>query len=185
MKRTLLKRVIAIAMTALMVCGLSACGNRQDASSPHGRNPVGLSLCPEGGGMVPRKPKRPCSFPGCPNLTEDGSVRNTRNKRTAAMRSMTGTRLYAVGTAGRGNESVTAMRQGIHSVKSAKGKDDCAPWRRYITRCLYPKAAPMRRAIWFPFAKSATPEYMLSVVTDGIKIKRSIHNRIVRLIFKV
>ena len=30
----------------------------------------GLSLCPEGGGKVPRKPKRPCSFPGCPNLTE-------------------------------------------------------------------------------------------------------------------
>lgn len=33
MKRTWLKRGIAIALTALMVCGLSACGNRQDASS--------------------------------------------------------------------------------------------------------------------------------------------------------
>lgn len=30
----------------------------------------GLSLCKKGGGEVPRKPKRPCSFPGCPNLTE-------------------------------------------------------------------------------------------------------------------
>ena len=67
---------------------------------PHGSNPVGLFLCPErsacvwataksatwnrcgtssstswvndfaGGETMPRKPKRPCSHPGCPNLTD-------------------------------------------------------------------------------------------------------------------
>lgn len=31
---------------------------------------MGLSFCHEGGAVVPRKPKRPCSFPGCPNLTD-------------------------------------------------------------------------------------------------------------------
>ena len=31
---------------------------------------VGLFLCPEGGVTMPRKPKRPCSFPGCPRLTD-------------------------------------------------------------------------------------------------------------------
>lgn len=31
----------------------------------------GLFLCPEGDGEpMPRKPKRPCSYPGCPELTE-------------------------------------------------------------------------------------------------------------------
>lgn len=29
-----------------------------------------LFLCPEGGGTVPTKPKRPCSYPGCPKLTD-------------------------------------------------------------------------------------------------------------------
>ena len=67
---------------------------------PHGSNPVGLFLCPErsacgwataksdtwnrsgtssstswandsvGGEPMPTKPKRPCSYPGCPNLTD-------------------------------------------------------------------------------------------------------------------
>ena len=27
-------------------------------------------LIPQGGGKVPRKPKRPCSYPGCPKLTD-------------------------------------------------------------------------------------------------------------------
>ena len=106
-------------------------------------------------------------FPAVPTLRRDGSVRNTRNRRTAATRSTTGTRLYAVGMAGRGNESVTAMRQGIPSVRSAKGKDGYAPWKRYITRCLYLRVEPMRRATWFPFAKSAMPESMRSVATAG------------------
>lgn len=110
--------------------------------------------------------------PAVPTLQRDGSVRNTRNRRTAATRSMTVTRLYAVGTAGHGNESVTAMRQGILFVRSAKGKDGCALWKRCITRCLYPRAALMRRATWFPFAKSAMRESMRSVATDGITADR-------------
>lgn len=94
-------------------------------------------------------------------------MRNTRNRRTAATRSTTGTRLYAVGTAGRGNDSVIAMRQGILFVRSTKGKDGCVPWKRCITRCLYPRAVHMRRATWFPFAKNAMRESMRSVATAG------------------
>ena len=37
---------------------------------PHGSNPVGLFLCPEGDETMPKKPKRPCSYPGCPKLTD-------------------------------------------------------------------------------------------------------------------
>ena len=33
-------------------------------------NPSGLFLCLKGGEGLPRKPKRPCSYPGCPRLTE-------------------------------------------------------------------------------------------------------------------
>jgi HNH endonuclease len=33
-------------------------------------NPSGLFLCLKGGESLPRKPKRPCSYPGCPRLTE-------------------------------------------------------------------------------------------------------------------
>ena len=35
------------------------------------RNLQWLLLCPEGGRTMPRKPKRPCSYPGCPLLTEE------------------------------------------------------------------------------------------------------------------
>lgn len=110
--------------------------------------------------------------PAVPTLRRNGSVRNTRNRRTDATRGTTGTRLYAVGTAGHGNASATAMRQGIPSVRSAKGKDGCAPWKRCITRCLYPREALMRRATWFPFAKSAMRESMQSVATAGITVDR-------------
>jgi 5-methylcytosine-specific restriction enzyme A len=35
--------------------------------------PAGLFLCPEGRRQaMPMKPKRPCRYPGCPNLCEDG-----------------------------------------------------------------------------------------------------------------
>ena len=32
--------------------------------------PVGLLLCKKGKGKMPKKPKRPCSYPGCPRLTD-------------------------------------------------------------------------------------------------------------------
>ena len=38
---------------------------------PSGRKPRRLFLCPKGGGVMPRKPKRPCAYPGCPELTDD------------------------------------------------------------------------------------------------------------------
>ena len=39
-------------------------------NEPCGSNPAGLFLCHKGGEPMPKKPKRPCSFPGCPKLTD-------------------------------------------------------------------------------------------------------------------
>ena len=51
-------------------CYTDSMKNCIENSEPCGSNPAGLSLCPNGGEQMPRKPKRPCSFPGCPNLTD-------------------------------------------------------------------------------------------------------------------
>lgn len=43
---------------------------KENTERPRRSNPVGLFLCPEGGETMPKKPKRPCSYPGCPKLTD-------------------------------------------------------------------------------------------------------------------
>lgn len=42
-------------------------------------NSAGLFICHESEANMPRKPKRPCSYPGCPNLT-DGEYCETHRK---------------------------------------------------------------------------------------------------------
>jgi hypothetical protein len=49
----------------------------------------------------------------------DGFVRNTRKKKTNAMRSTTGILLYAVDMDALGSESVTAMLRSILCVRNA------------------------------------------------------------------
>ena len=58
---------------------------------------------------MPRKPKRPCSFPGCPNLTDGRFCEEHEKQENRRYEKYDRTRLYAVGTAERGKESVTAM----------------------------------------------------------------------------
>lgn len=58
---------------------------------------------------MPRKPKHPCHYPGCPKLTDTGSARNTQNSITEITRSTTETLLYTVDTAERGNGFVIPM----------------------------------------------------------------------------
>ena len=48
-------------------------------------------------------------------------------------------RLYAVGTGGHGNESVTVMPQSIPSAKSARGRGCCGRWKKYTTGCRWQK----------------------------------------------
>lgn len=68
---------------------------------------------------MPRKPKRPCSYPGCPNLcdgrfceehTKEENKRYERYDRDPAVKK---------DTAELGRESVTAMLQHILCVRSA------------------------------------------------------------------
>ena len=48
--------------------------NRQKPERAHAENTVWASFMhtnPAGSEHMPRKPKRPCAFPGCPNLSDD------------------------------------------------------------------------------------------------------------------
>ena len=97
-------------------------------------------------------------------------MRSMRNRRTAATRSTTVTRLYAVGTGGHGNESATATPRSTHFVRSVTGKGCCIRWKRYTTSCRWQRAALMMRATSCHCASPAMQGFMQSVVTDGINI---------------
>ena len=62
----------------------------------------------KGGADVPRRPKSPCSYPGCPNLTDGRYCEEHENGANRSYESMAETKLYAVGMDEHGNESVTA-----------------------------------------------------------------------------
>ena len=98
-------------------------------------------------------------------------MRSMRNRRTAATRSTTVTRLYAVGMGVPGKESVTATPQSTHSVKNVTGKGCCILWRKYTTSCRWQRAAPMTRETSFHCASRAMPGFMRSAATGGISIK--------------
>lgn len=68
---------------------------------------------------MPRKPKRPCSFPGCPNLTDGRFCEEHEKKKTNATKGTIETRPPNAGTAERGNVSVTAMLPSIPCASSA------------------------------------------------------------------
>ena len=63
---------------------------------------------------MPRKPKRPCSYPGCPKLTdgrfceEHQKLENQRYEKYDR-ESTTGIRQPSAGTDGHGNASVTGI----------------------------------------------------------------------------
>ena len=57
---------------------------------------------------MPRKPKRPCSYPGCPKLT-DGRFCEEHQKLINGTKSTTGIRQPSAGTDGHGNASVTGI----------------------------------------------------------------------------
>lgn len=99
-------------------------------------------------------------------------MRSMGSRRTAATRSTTVTRLYAVGTGGCGNESVTATPQSTHSAKSAKRRGCCDRWRRYTTGCRWQRAGRMTRETSCRCASPAMQGFMQSVATAGRKSNR-------------
>lgn len=92
---------------------------------------------------MPRKPKRPCSYPGCPNLT-DGRFCEEHAKEEARRyehydRDPATKRRY-----GRAwKRSVTAMPLLIRFVKSALRRVFIHQPRRFITCFRYLRAEPM------------------------------------------
>ena len=140
---------------------------------------------PKGGEPMPRKPKRPCSYPGCPRLTDGGSARNTRSWRPNATRSTTETRQQSVGTGVPGNASGTdtcthtplcekCLKEGrlteaeqVHHIKPlAEGGDHSDG--NLMSLCSSCHARSMR-----------------SVVTGGTQVRRNILSLISRLIVTV
>ena len=72
---------------------------------------------------MPRKAKHPCHHPGCPKLTEEGSARNTRRKRTSVTKSTDETLQQGNDTDVCGNASVTAMLRHTPSVSCATRRE--------------------------------------------------------------
>ena len=97
----------------------------------------------EGGkNKMPKKPKRPCSYPGCPEL-----VRSMKSKRISATRNMTVTLPCAVVMVVLGSVSVTAMCSSILCASCAKRKVCLFLQKKSTTRSLSRKAAHMREII--------------------------------------
>lgn len=78
---------------------------------------------PEGGEAMPRKPKRPCSYPGCPNLTDGQYCKEheaiARRQYNKYERSADVNKKYGEP----GSESVTAMLRRILSARCVSRKD--------------------------------------------------------------
>ena len=122
---------------------------------------------------MPRKPKRPCSFPGCPRLTEGrfceehGKQENRRYEkydRDPAVR-----RRY-----GRAWKRIRdRYAASTRSVRSARRKDCCGRWRKYTISYHWQRAGRMTRETLCHCASPAMRGFMRSVETDGISVNVS------------
>jgi len=93
---------------------------------------------------MPRKPKRPCSFPGCPELT-DGRYCDMHQRQVDAFTTNTNEiPKQENAMAGDGNASGTDISQSIRFARSAKSTEGLHQPKRYIILSLYPKAEPMQ-----------------------------------------
>ena len=97
--------------------------------------------------MVPRKPKRPCSFPGCPNLTEGRFCEEHQKQEN---------RRYE-----KYDRDPAVRRRYGRAWKRIRD--------RYASRHPFCEAGHTMRATWCPFAKSAMRESMHNGVIDGTK----------------
>lgn len=68
---------------------------------------------------MPRKPKRPCSYPGCPNLTDGRFCPEHEKMEAKRYERTTEIQIPSVATDVHGNVSVTAMLLPIPFVRGA------------------------------------------------------------------
>ena len=99
-----------------------------------------------------------------------GSVRSIPRKRTRGTNDMTVTLLWRKDTAELGRESVTAMQQPTHCVRSALRRTFTKQPRRSTTSCRCHKAERMTERTSLHYVKSVTHEFMQRAVTDGVRV---------------
>lgn len=71
---------------------------------------------------MPKKPKRPCSYPGCPELTDRRFCEEHAKRKLHGMKSMTVTQQLVSDMVVHGREYVTATLQLILFARSVNGK---------------------------------------------------------------
>jgi len=99
----------------------------------------------------------------------EGSVKNMRNKKTNATRSMTETLPYAVGMEERGNESVISMFCPTQSVRGAWRKVFLYKQRKSIISYHYHKAEHMIKVTLLHSVKSVMQGFMQKMEIDGTR----------------
>ena len=71
--------------------------------------------------MVPTKPKRPCSYPGCPKLTDGRFCEEHAKAEAKRYEKYDRDPLYAAGMAAPGSASATGTSRSIRCVNCASG----------------------------------------------------------------
>lgn len=96
---------------------------------------------------MPRKPKQPCAYPGCPNLSNGRYCEQHRKLVEKNYEQYSRDPAVHKSTAEYGKGFVTAMLRRIPSARSVLSKASLFLWRRYIIRFPSPKAVLMTEAI--------------------------------------
>ena len=112
----------------------------------------------------------PATTPAVLTLQREGSVSNTRRKRTSVTRSTTVTRQRGDGTEERGNASVTAMLRPTPSVRSVTRRECWYLLKRYTTSYRCPRVEHMTGTTSWLCVRVVTQGSMQREETDGIKI---------------
>lgn len=115
--------------------------------------------------------------PAVPTLPTDDSVTNTQSKRQNATRSMTETLLYAVGTDGHGNESVTVILPLTLCAKSVRSTGRLPRHRKYTISNRCRRAALTHRAtLWLCVHRvtlASLPRWVTVGTTDENTVQKS------------
>lgn len=115
---------------------------------------------------MPRKPKQPCAYPGCPKLSDGRYCEEHRKQEARRYETYSRDPSVRVSMAELGNASVTAMLRSIRSVKNVLNREFLCQWKKCIIKCRFPKAAHMKKIIRCPSAVPAIIKSIWKWATD-------------------
>ena len=135
------------------------------------KKPSGTQLSPRAFLMeemaMPRKPKKPCAFPGCPLLTQDRYCEEHRKKVNRDYnnyeRSPEAKKRY--GRAWKRIRDSYVKTHPLCELCLKEGK--YTPVERFITLFLWPKVAHTTEQIYSACVNPATADFMPNAATDG------------------